>query len=1624
MKKLFHQPLYKLGCFTKNHVVSRRVILGALLSLMTLPVFAETSNGIGVFSVSATKVVTFSPGNLQYHPKNDEWRFAENQYDIIGEDNKNISTDYDGWIDLFGWSASDGSAKFGVSSSDNNNDYVGDFVDWGKNQIGSDAPDTWRTMTMDEWCYLCNTRMKADSLRGLGRINGVAGLILLPDNWTCPVGVTFDSYKVQRFTINEWSRLEAEGAVFLPCAGFRYGSDVNSVNSRPTYWSSTEREEGITAYYINLVDRKEASYYLYTGLSVRLVKDVVRLDQDTHPIHVDTTTTKVTSTLGQMISKAVRINISDLLGSNITITGTSDNSAFTVVDLENVSSGEQNLIVNYTPTAVTDGIETATITLYNSTLEGSTSFTMTGRHLPAEFAIISKIGDQWYALPSDNPNATAVLVSVDDDTNPTMGVTMTPENVKWSLKTPNNSAVDRFVLTNPNNQYLNADANGALQMNTTYNNCEWQPVTDDLNEYQLSNAGNTKNLGISQQKIFGTLDDNISDVVRLVSIYAETTKGVGVFSVSATKQVTFSPGNLQYHPKNQEWRFAPSQLDYVGKEGNHLDNVMNPSYDGWLDLFGWSTEKTNFGLSTTSEDYTDGSFVDWGINQISGNAPNTWRTLTNDEWGYILNERPYASSLHGIAQVNGVNGLVLLPDNWTCPAGVTFKSGFHEGQQSSNSYADYQKIDVNEWSVLEAAGAVFLPAAGIRRWDDAPNHQAQYGRCWTASENGTTSACYLYFLSNKAYMNSTVRSNAQSVRLAQDLHPIQVDATTTKVTSTVGQTISKAVRINISDLLGSNITIIGTSDNSAFEVVTLENVSSGEQNLIVNYTPTAVTDGIETATITLSLSCGTIENLTSFTMTGRHLPEKFAVISKVGNQWYAMPSTAEDVSSAGVQVVVDDNDDPTQVTLDPENISWSLKQPKTSTTDDRFILTNPNGICLRASTYGTLQINTLYNSASSYCEWLPASADLKDYKLNNVDYKKNLSISEQKIFSTSNYNASDVVRLVPIAEIKQSDIQVVEWYPTKVLLYTKDYQYINNSSTDVYIDNKDQSSAKVVSVGRNLVELSGINLINSAGKQLTIHYSKGSGYSATTYGQTITIPVIISGQDANTSSGILNSINKNAYQHLDLVVRDNATLSINSYTLTNNTFQNVFIHPTAKIVVPQSRTLNVNSLTFWGGIDEIYAGSSYSNKKYEVPQLVLKGSLQKTNAAIDYIMRVDLEQMYSLALPYDVAFADISYWDGEAMTPGTQLYVSTYNGQARANLDMKNTWLYETEFPGQKLTAGVGYTISAEPQAQTDPYALIRMSMKNNLVTSEQAKTIAVTAYANQNGVTISDNHKGWNLVGNPYMASIKGDGPNGLVLGYLVETGTGPWEWVNDGVRYVTIPSDDGTYYWQEQFKNATLKPFKNFFVQIATTGQLSFALDTRQNAPARYLQNTHQQETEFEIQLSSANMSDHTGFLVSEQYSPAYEINADLEKILGPMSLYSIYGGYSLAYNALCWTDAEQQISLGYRLPETGEYTLSMRENALIDSVQHVYLTDHVANVVVDLLDGEYQFISQVKENEDRFTVQIIRGCEKNGTTTAINDIEIHNDCTQKIYHQGQLFIVRKGNIYNTLGQKVTKH
>ena len=139
----------------------KRIATLVLYLAFTAGVFAIPFEA--AFSVSADKQVVFSMGNLQHHPKNGEWRFAANQYDYLSGANANLAADYDGWVDMFRWSTDNPAALWGVSASTTKSDYLGNFVDWGNNLIGSDTANTWYTLTADEWQYVFTKRTNASA---------------------------------------------------------------------------------------------------------------------------------------------------------------------------------------------------------------------------------------------------------------------------------------------------------------------------------------------------------------------------------------------------------------------------------------------------------------------------------------------------------------------------------------------------------------------------------------------------------------------------------------------------------------------------------------------------------------------------------------------------------------------------------------------------------------------------------------------------------------------------------------------------------------------------------------------------------------------------------------------------------------------------------------------------------------------------------------------------------------------------------------------------------------------------------------------------------------------------------------------------------------------------------------------------------------------------------------------------------------------------------------------------------------------------------------------------------------------------------------------------------------------
>ena len=261
----------------------------------------------GLFSVGASSKVDFAFGNLQANTVNKgsiwTWRFAQNQWEIIGESNNIISgngtTSSNGSLDLFGWvgasnttwSGSLGTtlnaAMYGVSDGVATNDtrYYGNVIgevlksDWG-NTIGS----SWSTPTITELAYLFDSRTTPSGIRfAVATVNSVGGVILLPDDWSSSyhslnkTNTKGAAYSSNTIDSEHWaSDFEAYGAVFLPATGYRNVKAVLGASSYGRYWTSTSNESDVgqarALVFNGSAINTNGSIQRYYGQAVRLVR--------------------------------------------------------------------------------------------------------------------------------------------------------------------------------------------------------------------------------------------------------------------------------------------------------------------------------------------------------------------------------------------------------------------------------------------------------------------------------------------------------------------------------------------------------------------------------------------------------------------------------------------------------------------------------------------------------------------------------------------------------------------------------------------------------------------------------------------------------------------------------------------------------------------------------------------------------------------------------------------------------------------------------------------------------------------------------------------------------------------------------------------------------------------------------------------------------------------------------------------------------------------------------------------------------------------------------------------------------------------------------------------------------
>lgn len=840
---------------------------------------------------------------------------------------------------------------------------------------------------------------------------------------------------------------------------------------------------------------------------------------------------------------------------------------------------------------------------------------------------------------------------------------------------------------------------------------------------------------------------------------------------------------------------------------------------------------------------------------------------------------------------------------------------------------------------------------------------------------------------------------------------------TAMVTSAVGQKVKAASALTLETrnielpctftIAAPNITFY---DNTGAEVTQLTASAASEQfELHFAYKPTAE-NTMEYPTITITddeMKTYTIKNR----IYARSLPATFAIVAKVGNLWYALPSQGLNSTTppAAYPIEVDNMADPTAVTAVPENADWSLRgvyeASRSDATKDRYVANGDNLVFVNnASPAMTLnassseeenylltdaQYNNYYSTNPGLYEWTPTTTDLETYQLTNEQRSRTLSVNIATVFGVhAQDKAVEQVRFLPITgRYTPAALQVVEWKENSVVIM---YNGDPAQTASVSVNGATAQNTTLSAAQRDIAvyELAANGLAANPTQRLSITIGAKKVI--------LSIPYIIGGSknDIDVLSGTTVAARQEVAKVADLVVLKDAKLTAAGAKSNPYKFRNVTIYGGGKLVIPSEKGFGVSSLTMRVGT--VNDDGSYTNS---YPQLVLNGTINTGNINVDYLTTYD--RYYALSLPYEVNTTSILYPAdiyGDNLKDGgnnASFALQYYDGDARAHIGKGWKDLGEPA----DLVAYKGYTFWGAPrkvkvngatEGTRQKYGIHRIPITetaSDLMKGEKslddngnvvARTIDIYAHPADR-----PNDMGWNFLGNPYLAQYGGlsaedeDVQVGLLEHEMVDgKWTGGWKHTGN-LRYVTTTTD-GQNYTAVEVDKATFSPFNTFFIQAATDGALSFAWASRaQSLPARHY--AAQQETVKEITtgiiLTGNDQTDRTGLLIADNFTEEYDFNADLSKFENSgINLYTIGKTGNLAYMAINQTLAEQPIPVGYTAPAEGLYTIAFDEDRYnATDISALYLIDYDSNEKTNLLHTDYSFVTAAGTNNQRFALQV---------------------------------------------------
>ena len=555
----------------------------------------------------------------------------------------------------------------------------------------------------------------------------------------------------------------------------------------------------------------------------------------------------------------------------------------------------------------------------------------------------------------------------------------------------------------------------------------------------------------------------------------------------------------------------------------------------------------------------------------------------------------------------------------------------------------------------------------------------------------------------------------------------------------------------------------------------------------------------------------------------------------------------------------------------------------------------------------------------------------------------------------------------------------------------------------------------------------------------------------------VQVPILVTGGRKYTNDAIFNEIVKTdggdpvydqsitRCQTCDVVILGNGILEKAASGATNDAAQigNLKIYPGGKLVVPTSTSYTVNSLSF-------------RRQEDEVPSANIQGTLtiQTTNGT--YLdMRVDPTNWHYFSLPYNCKVSDITYSDG--ITPakvGSDYLLKKYNGEKRAATQAGGCW--EMVAPDEELKKGLGYIFALPGDGKVKRE--FRFPMSNDVITEDLGpKTIGqVFGYGcDKTDEELGPNHKGWNLIGNPYLLPYETDFTNPLTTGKLIHT-PDPWDgkWMiedNDATRnvhYIVEPRDNGwSEYRQVTIYDYPMKPFTCYFVQIggsnpeagqdidftaAGTNTSRSSIVRRARVEYEEVEDTHPVWCAVDL-ISPNGEKDETTLLVSDDFTDNYDMMNDLVKMRGTYYQYaqittkpvlaSRNNAGEMAFNALPDASAAAGVPLNFFAATSGEYTFAYNDKFGREEVKSVMLLDKQTNQWYNLMENNYSFSTGRIDDTSRFILSV--RVERKKTPQSITEIEDGTHSTngpRKILINGHVYILRDGKTYDLTGKKMS--